>query len=129
MAAGKQDTHLLNTLFLCEDTASLELSFRVTTAYIAEILAGYQVFAWITQLESSSLLYLGKIVLNPRFSQVILFTMVTGIYCINLISETTTTHRRAKALNYLELRILVLTQTIYSGGSSTVFTTAQMSPM
>lgn len=129
MAAGKQDTHLFNTLFLCEDTASLELSFRVTTAYIAEILAGYQVFAWITQLGSSSLLYLGKIVLNPRFSQVILFTMVTGIYCINVISETTTTHRRAKALSYLELRILVLTQTIYSGGSSTVFTTAQMGPM
>lgn len=129
MAAGKQDTHLFNTLFLCEDTVSLELSFRVTTAYIAEILAGYQVFAWITQLGSSPLLYLGKIVLNPRFSQVILFTMVTGIYCINLISETTTTHRRAKALSYLELRILVLTQTIYSGGSSTVFTTAQMSPM
>ena len=99
------------------------------TAYIAEILAGYQVLAWITQLGSLSLPYLGKTVLNPRFPQVILFTMVTGIYCINLVSETTTTHRRAAGLSYLELRILVLTWTIYSGGSSTVFTSAQMSPM
>ena len=83
MAARKQDTHLFNTHFMCEDTASLELSFRVTTAYTAEILAGYQVLAWITQLGSSSLPYLGKIALNPRFSRVILFTMVTGVYCIN----------------------------------------------
>lgn len=72
MTTGKQETHLINTLFLCEDTASLELSFCVTTAYIAKILAGYQVLAWITQLGSSSLPYLGKTELNLRFSQVIL---------------------------------------------------------
>lgn len=78
MAAGKQDTHLPNTLpfSLWGHCITWALLLCDPLPPQLKILAGNQVLASITQLEPPPLPILGEIVLNPRFSQMIPFTMV-----------------------------------------------------